>query len=52
MTTASKLATLAFEALCADRPAAECDKLAAEAARAWREENGVEGDDRYPHLRN
>lgn len=50
--TASELATLAFQALCDEKPAAECDELAAEAARAYRQENGQDEDDRYLHLRN
>lgn len=49
--TAAERARVAFEALCAGKPAAECDRLASEAARAYREEVGLPVDDRYWYLR-
>lgn len=47
-----ELATLAFELLCAEAPAEECDAVARDAARAYREANGLDPDDRYAHLRS
>jgi hypothetical protein len=47
-----ELATAAFEALCAQNPdPGKCDELAAQAARAYREANGLDPADRYAHLR-